>query len=297
MNIKEASEQSGVSSRNIRYYEQAGLLHPDRNPENEYRIYTPQHIRTLKVIRALRMLDMPLEDIHQILEGQLTLAEAAARQSERLRERAQKLETAIQFCNDLQRQDIGTAALDIDAYLARMDSAPQQSWYAGWLEDYRAMTRREHRRIFTFTPDTPVMTPAQFTDALFAYGREKDLNLVVTHESMHPRFTINGIAYRATRYLYPIRGIPTARIRCICCDPDFSLPENTPRLRILKFLHDFLPAFAATALALLFLWPRGLLTTGWGLLLLIGCIAAGISASWYNLHLFYNDKDNQPHNS
>lgn len=297
MNIKEASEQSGVSSRNIRYYEQAGLLHPDRNPENEYRIYTPQDIRTLKFIRALRMLDMPLEDIHQILEGHLTLAEAAAQQAVRLRERARKLETALQFCTELQQQGACAATLDIDAYLTQMEAAPPQSWYAGWLEDYRAMTRREHRRIFTFTPDTPVTTPAQFTDALFAYGREKDLNLVVTHESMHPRFTINGIAYRATRYLYPIRGIPTARIRCICCDPDFSLPENTPRLRILKFLHDFLPAFAATALALLFLWPRGLLTTGWGLLLLIGCIAAGISASWYNLHLFYNDKDNQPHNS
>ena len=40
MNIKLASERSGVSSRNIRYYEQAGLLHPDRGPENDYRIYT-----------------------------------------------------------------------------------------------------------------------------------------------------------------------------------------------------------------------------------------------------------------
>lgn len=297
MNIKEASEQSGVSSRNIRYYEQAGLLHPDRNPENEYRVYTPQHIRTLKLIRALRMLDMPLEDIHQILEGRLPLAEAAAQQAARLQERARKLETALQFCTDLQHQGACAATLDIDAYLARMDAAPPRSWYAAWLEDYHAMARREHRRSFTFTPDTSVMTPAQFTDALFAYGREKDLDLVITQESMHPHFTLNGIAYRATRYLYPIHGIPTARIRCVCCDPDFAAPENTPRLRVMKLLHDFLPAFAATALALLFLWPRGLLTAGWGLLLLVGCIAAGISASWYNLHLFYNDKDNQPHHS
>ena len=37
MNSKQAAELSGVSSRNIRYYEQAGLLYPARDPENDYR--------------------------------------------------------------------------------------------------------------------------------------------------------------------------------------------------------------------------------------------------------------------
>lgn len=45
MNIKQAAEQSGVSARNIRYYEQAGLLTPARNPENEYRIYSQADVR------------------------------------------------------------------------------------------------------------------------------------------------------------------------------------------------------------------------------------------------------------
>lgn len=53
MNIKQAAEQSGVSARNIRYYEQAGLLTPARNPENEYRIYSQADVRTLKLIRML----------------------------------------------------------------------------------------------------------------------------------------------------------------------------------------------------------------------------------------------------
>ena len=47
MNIKQAAEQSGVSARNIRYYEQAGLLTPARNPENEYRIYSQADVRAL----------------------------------------------------------------------------------------------------------------------------------------------------------------------------------------------------------------------------------------------------------
>ena len=52
MNIKQAAEQSGVSARNIRYYEQAGLLTPARNPENEYRIYSQADVRALKLIRS-----------------------------------------------------------------------------------------------------------------------------------------------------------------------------------------------------------------------------------------------------
>lgn len=97
MNIKQAAEASGVSSRNIRYYEQEGLLCPTRNPENDYRIYTDQDVRTLKLIRALRMLDMPLEDIRAVLRGSLSLASAAGRQAERLQKRTRELEAAIHF--------------------------------------------------------------------------------------------------------------------------------------------------------------------------------------------------------
>ena len=78
MNIKQAAEQSGVSARNIRYYEQAGLLTPARNPENEYRIYSQADVRTLKLIRMLRTLDMPVEEIGTVLNGTLPLAEAPA---------------------------------------------------------------------------------------------------------------------------------------------------------------------------------------------------------------------------
>lgn len=298
MNIKQASEASGVSSRNIRYYEQEGLLCPARNPENDYRIYTDQDVRTLKLIRALRMLDMPLEDIRAVLQGSLSLASAAGRQAERLQKRTRELEAAIHFCADLQQRNENASTMDVDACLTQMQSEPAKGWFTAWVNDYRAMARTEHRRSFTFTPDTPVTTPAEFTDALFAYAREQNLDLVVTRESMNPHFTINGIEYRAVRYYYPFRGIPTARIRCLLCDPDFTEPEMAPRrLRLMKRLHYAMPVLAAAAIALLFLLPRGLLSTWWGVLILVCCIAAGVSNAWYNAHIFYNDKDNHHHDS
>ena len=51
MNIKQAAEQSGVSSTNIRFYEKEGLMTPARNRGNAYRDYTAGDIRTLKLIR------------------------------------------------------------------------------------------------------------------------------------------------------------------------------------------------------------------------------------------------------
>ena len=111
MNIKQAAEQSGVSARNIRYYEQAGLLIPARNPENEYRIYSQADVRALKLIRMLRTLDMPVEEIGTVLNGTLPLAEAAERQRQRLEAEQQKLAAALSFCGEIQEKAGGSRSL------------------------------------------------------------------------------------------------------------------------------------------------------------------------------------------
>ena len=111
MNIKQTADASGVSARNIRYYEQAGLLAPARNPENDYRIYTDADVRTLKLIRVLRTLDMPVEDIRAVLSGTMPLTEAAERQRRQLEAEQQKLAAAAAFCTELAagRQNGGRA--------------------------------------------------------------------------------------------------------------------------------------------------------------------------------------------
>ena len=73
MNIKDAERLSGVSVRNIRFYEQKGLLKPARNAENDYREYSEEDIRRLQLIRALRMVDMPLEQIREVVDGKMEL--------------------------------------------------------------------------------------------------------------------------------------------------------------------------------------------------------------------------------
>ena len=68
MNINQVEKITGVSKRNIRFYEKEGLILPKRNNENGYRVYDEYDIWRIKVVKMLRMLDMPLEEIKKVLK-------------------------------------------------------------------------------------------------------------------------------------------------------------------------------------------------------------------------------------
>ena len=87
--IKEAELLTGITRQNIRYYEKMGLIHPSREKENQYRKYNKEDIRRLKLIYMFRKLDMPLEEIQQILDGRKDLQEALEQQKEQLRQKQQ----------------------------------------------------------------------------------------------------------------------------------------------------------------------------------------------------------------
>ena len=293
MNIKQAAEQSGVSARNIRYYEQAGLLTPARNPENDYRVYTDTDLHTLKLIRMLRTLDMPVEEIGTVLNGTLPLAEAAERQRQRLEAEQQKLAAAAAFCTELAAGDRTAAELDVDSCLERMSApAPAGGWFTGWVQDYRKMAAAEHKRQFTFTPDTALATPQEFTAELLAWAASCGEEIVITHEGMTPRFMLDGIEYRAVRYSSHVRNIPILRVRCEVCDPAAVQADVEPqRLRQQKFVHEVLPAAVLIVAAVAWVitwdvpvWPDKTV-------MCIAAAAIGVAGTVRAWWLYWNDKD------
>ena len=56
MKINEAEQIVGIAKKNIRFYEEQGLLRPGRNKENGYRIYSQADAQTLLKIKLLRQL-------------------------------------------------------------------------------------------------------------------------------------------------------------------------------------------------------------------------------------------------
>ena len=112
ISINQVEKITGVSRRNIRFYEKEGLLLPTRNKDNGYRIYDQSDIWRVKVIKMLRMLDMPLDEIKKVLCKEEMLSVAVTNQQAELKQRAKELQAAISFCEQLKSTEID--ALDVD---------------------------------------------------------------------------------------------------------------------------------------------------------------------------------------
>ena len=67
--IGQVSRQLNISARTLRYYEQIGLITPDKNNDNAYRIYDEDSIVRLQQIVILRKLRIPLKQIAEILKN------------------------------------------------------------------------------------------------------------------------------------------------------------------------------------------------------------------------------------
>ena len=67
--VKELAELSGVSPRTLRYYDQIGLLKPEKNRENGYRLYQSKQVDRLQQILFYRRLGLSLENIKEILDA------------------------------------------------------------------------------------------------------------------------------------------------------------------------------------------------------------------------------------
>ena len=93
MNVSQLEAALDLPRASIRFYEKEGLLSPERLA-NGYRDYSEADLETLRRIKLLRALGLPLEDIKALQAGELQLGDALRAQEERLRREAAGREAA-----------------------------------------------------------------------------------------------------------------------------------------------------------------------------------------------------------
>lgn len=94
--IKQISRMAGITPRTLHYYDEIGLLIPERVGENGYRYYGDASLLRLQQILLYRELDMPLEQIRRMMaSGSYDVMQALENHREELRKRIAHLERLI----------------------------------------------------------------------------------------------------------------------------------------------------------------------------------------------------------
>lgn len=122
MTIKEIEEITGMIRANIRYYEAEGLVVPERNKENGYRIYSREDAQTLLKIKLLRTLDVPLEEIKALQSGQAVLPEVLRRHVTTIAEKKEALERSDDVSRMMLEQEESFENLDALRYLGLLEA-------------------------------------------------------------------------------------------------------------------------------------------------------------------------------
>jgi DNA-binding transcriptional MerR regulator len=149
--IGDFARATHMSVKTLRYYHRVGLLEPaDVDPDTGYRRYTTAQIPTAQIIRRFRDLDMPVDEVRQVLAAPdlETRNELIAAHLNRLEEGLSRTQTAVTSLRDLlarpappELADIGRLRVDATPAAAiseTVDIEDAGSWYQGALGELYA---------------------------------------------------------------------------------------------------------------------------------------------------------------
>ena len=120
MKINEVEQSIGITKKNIRFYEQEGLLNPSRS-SNGYREYSQKDVTTLQQIKLLRRLDIPIDEIKKLQSGTLTLDDCLRRHMIVLERKSKNLNAMEGFCERLLGEHCELNTLNVENLLTEMD--------------------------------------------------------------------------------------------------------------------------------------------------------------------------------
>jgi DNA-binding transcriptional MerR regulator len=105
--IGEVAEAVGLSLRTIRHYEEVGVAPPSGRSPGGFRLYTDDDVERLRLAKALKPLDLSLEEMRDLLDTRDRLADPAIKgkaRTELVERLAMYAALALERCNLLEEQ-------------------------------------------------------------------------------------------------------------------------------------------------------------------------------------------------
>ena len=125
MKIKYVEELVGITKKNIRFYEEQGLLAPDR-AENGYREYGQADVDRLMQIKLLRKLGVPIEEIKRIFHGSIHLDDCLDRHLDELERQKENLAKMQVISEQIIASHVTLQNLDTENYLNQVESMEKE---------------------------------------------------------------------------------------------------------------------------------------------------------------------------
>jgi len=104
MKIGEVAQRSGLSVKTIRFYCDERLIHPIRRSEGGYRLFGDAVLAELALIRTLKAMDIPLQDVTSILDSRRSGVCTCASLQATIRSKAGEIEQKISALNHLHQE-------------------------------------------------------------------------------------------------------------------------------------------------------------------------------------------------
>lgn len=120
MKINQVAELAGITSKNIRFYEDQGLITPGRDPQNGYREYTLEDAEQLSRIKLLRQLGIPCDTIRRLQNGELDFDECMSDHMKKLDREGENLEHMKAMCRLLSDEVDDISEIKASSYLEKM---------------------------------------------------------------------------------------------------------------------------------------------------------------------------------
>ncbi len=121
MKINEVEQLVGITKKNIRYYEECGLLAPKRQAQNGYRDYSEEDVEMLRRIKLLRKLAIPIGEIRKIQSKRMTLEDCLKRHEITLAREEKNIGQIREMCAELTEMQTGFEALPTQELLLKME--------------------------------------------------------------------------------------------------------------------------------------------------------------------------------